>query len=120
VQGVLWGQTSAPLAANAQAGQVGQIWVPIYQIAQTVVPTSGVVPGAGGHVGALILTGSGNPEVAGGSGEMGSIAYVEQAGLQFSTSLNHDLRAIQLMAVAKYGVALRAQNLIVGMLYDDA
>lgn len=119
-QGVMWGNTSAPIAANAPAGQVGEIWVPIYQISQSIVPVSGTVPGAGGHVGALLLRGVGNPEQAGGSGQVGSIAMCEGRGLTFATDFSLRDRALDVAGIHKYAVAVRAQDLAVGILYDDA
>jgi hypothetical protein len=120
VQGVMWANGQAPQTQSAQAGQVGRIWVPIFQLSQTVVPTSGTVPGTGGHVGALILAGRGNPEQEGGSGELGSIAFVEGRRPTFASSLVLRDRSLDFLGIHKYGFALRAQDLIVGILYDDA
>jgi hypothetical protein len=120
VQGVLWGNQRAPMVGEQPAGLVGEIWVPMYQLSQSVVPTSGTVPGTGGHVGALLLRGQGNPEDIGGSGQTGALQYVEGRRPTFATDFKLRDRGLDLLGNCKYAVALRAQDAIVGVLYDDA
>jgi hypothetical protein len=119
-QGVLWGNTTAPMVTDASAGEVGRIWVPIIQLSQSTTPTSGTVPGAGGHVGALILRGSGNPEDDGGSGQVGLLQYVEGRRPTFGSELKLRDRGLDLLGNCKYAVGIRAQDFGVQMLYDDA
>lgn len=119
--GTIWGGVIPPLATTNTAGPVGMIWqTPIVQLSQTVVPTSGIVPGTGGHIGALILRGVGNPEQDGGSGEVGSIAFCEKVPPTIASDFVLLERSADIMIVHKYAAALRAQDLIVGVLYDDA
>lgn len=119
VAGQMWGNQAAPYAANVPAGQVGEIWYPIFQMSNSVVKTT-TVSGQTGYSNGLILRGSGNPEQAGGSGQVGAIAFCEGRPLTFATDLVLRSRALDLIAIHKYAVAERADDFGVRILCNDA
>lgn len=118
VAGQMWGNQSAPIAANVPAGQVGEIWYPIFQLSQSVVKSTTVSSDVG-YSNGLILRGVGNPEQAGGSGQVGAIAFCEGRPLTFAADLVLRSRALDVIAIHKYAVAERADDFGVRILCND-
>lgn len=122
VQGVMWGSQQSLVAQSSDGVEpiAALFGVPVYQMSQSIVPTSGTVPGSGGHVCALIVRGSGNPEEEGGSGEVGTLQFCEGAAPQFAVDFSGRGRSVDLLGVHDYAVALRTTGFGVKILGDDA
>jgi hypothetical protein len=119
VQGVLH-QGKTEFMDGVGAGYVARILdTPVYKMSQSMVQTSGTVPGTGGHLGCLMLVGSGNPEVAGGSGQVGALQYCEKSAVEFSSDFVLRGRAVDLLGIARYAVALRAADFAVAIRHND-
>jgi len=67
----------------------------------------------------LIVKGSGNPEEEGGSGEVGSLVVCEGRAPTFSSDFALRGRAVDLLGVHRYAVALRGADIGVKILAND-
>lgn len=122
VQGVMWGSQQMLVAPSSNSlDPVANLFgIPVYQMSQSIVPTSGTVPGTGGQVCALIVRGIGDPEVDGGSGAVGTLQVCEAGPPKFATDFVVRDRSIDVLGIHEYAVALRGTDFGVQILGDDA